>query len=78
MTYYLNPNVEKMTPIILVFPHGETKSFNDGEELRKVIFDIEYNITSVEAVNSQIVLSVKEQESPDVNWCEKEMISLFD
>lgn len=79
MTYYLNPDVEKIkSPILLVFPDGEIKSFNDGEELRKEIFDVKYNITSVEAVNSQVILSVKEQEPPDVNWCGEEMISLFD
>ena len=78
MTYKLNPEIAKITsPVVLIFPNGERKQFENGTEAYSAVFENRYLIQELCAVNDAIEMKLVEQEAPIMNWCGESATSFF-
>lgn len=68
MTYKLNPELRLITsPVILLFPSGEQKQYENGVKVTEAVFDLNYRIVEVQAAESIIKITLGEKTVPEVN-----------
>ena len=73
MTYKINPEVSKIeSPIVLVFPNGEKKSYHSGIDVAEAAFDRRYIISTLKAVDDKIEIDLLEPVLAGSNWIGEE------
>ena len=78
MTYKLSPAIEKiLSPVILVFPDGTRREYQNGKAAAEAIFDQKYSIDSLKAFDNIILIQLKKQVSPNIRWVGEEAESFF-
>ena len=78
MTYKLNPELRKIqSPVVLVFPDGETREFECGFAVAEADFKQRYLIQAIRALDSIIEIKLVECAPPDMNWAGEETVSFF-
>lgn len=78
MTYKLNPEIGKiLSPIILVFPEGESVCYPDGEAVNDASFEKPYQITAIRAVDNSIEVTLEERKAEEITWNGEEEVSFF-
>lgn len=66
MTYILNPSIGKIeSPVILVFPDGKRRSYQNGTALVDDVFDQKYVVESFRSIDSIIEIEIKESDLLD-------------
>ena len=69
MTYRLNPALKRIvSPVVLLFPDGSRKEYENGESVVEDSFTMKYQIESVLAVNNRIEIKMKIADQFYVNW----------
>lgn len=77
MTYYLNPELNKiLSPVIVKISSIELK-FGNGQELCEHKFDKHYVVKSVWAENDIIIIELIENNGTDLSWIGEEPVSYF-
>lgn len=78
MTYKLNPIIERIqSPVLIITPDGEKRSYISGTEAAADVFDRNYQIASIKAENGTVVITLSEPQVAGMNWIGEEQ-SLFD
>ena len=78
MTYKLNSEIRKInSPIVLIFPDGTKQQYESGKDAVNAVFDHNYTISALCAVNDIIELKLVEQEAPIMNWSGESATSFF-
>ena len=78
MTYKLNPELRKLrSPVVLVFPDGETRAFENGTAVTEAVFDRSYQLEALRARDGVIEVKLAERAAPDMSWCGDEPVSFF-
>ena len=78
MTYKLNPELRKIqSPVVLVFPDGETREFECGFAVAEADFEQRYLIQAIRALDSIIEIKLIECDSPDMYWAGEAPVSFF-
>lgn len=78
MTYKLEPGLRKIqSPVVLVFPDGETRAFENGAAVTEAVFDKYYHTEEIRALDGVIEVKLIERSAPDMNWCGEESVSFF-
>ena len=73
MTYKLNPAIKKIeSPVNLIFPDGNKKSYENGAAAADDVFEKHYIISGLRAVDDEIEIEVTEAVILPVNWTEEE------
>lgn len=77
MTYYLNPELNKIiSPVIVKIGSVELR-FGNGEEMCEYKFDKHYVVKSVWAENDIIKIELIENKGTDLSWIGEEPVSYF-
>lgn len=78
MTYKLNPELRKIqSPVVLVFPSGETRKYECGYAVAEVDYEQRYLIQEIRAMDNVIEVKLIECAPPDMNWAGEETVSFF-
>lgn len=78
MTYKLNPDICKiMSPVILIFPNGNKREYDNGKKAADDTFRCKYMISEMRAVDGKVEIKLMELEAPNMNWSGEESVSFF-
>ena len=78
MTYKLPPALGKIrSPIILEFPDGTRREYQDGKAAISDVFDRAYQVEIIQAIEGHVDITLKERQSPEMKWIGEEALSFF-
>lgn len=73
MTYKLNPIIEKVcSPVVLMLPGNETREYRDGKSACADTFNRNYQIKSISAEGSTVIIRLAEAVTPETTWIGEE------
>ena len=77
-TYKLNPSVRKIKcPVNLCMPDGSIRHYESGEEAADDVFEANYRIMALKAINNEIELTLKPAKVLNTDWIGEENVSFF-
>lgn len=78
MAYKLNPQLRLIKAPVILVVDGAEKQYRSGEELTHLTFEKKYIIASISAIESSVVVTLKENDRVCVvNWIGEEAISFM-
>lgn len=68
LTYKLEPGLSRIkSPVVIIFPYGNTCRFSSGEEVCKAEFEQKYVVIEMRARDDVIEIRLEEQKNPEIN-----------
>ena len=77
MTYYLNPELNKIQSPVSVKIDDVKLMFSNGKELCEYKFDKHYVVKSIWAKDNVIKIELIENKGTDISWIGEEPVSYF-
>lgn len=78
LTFKLEPIIDRITVPVVIEYEGTTEEFSDGKAACDHVFSKCLQVDEIKAIESKIVLVLKEnKEQLNCNWCGDEQPSFF-